>query len=94
MEKESEKYQKDLRGRRNQPKGNVVAIEELKRNVDYYSFQANPIPRNNTYAMVKFKKGLYSVLLEDFNTRKKTLLKSWDIQKTLNYSSFMPMTSV
>jgi len=76
MEKESEKYQKDLRGRRNQPKGNVVAIEELKRNVDYYSFQANPIPRNNTYAMVKFKKGLYSVLLEDFNTRKKTLLKS------------------
>jgi hypothetical protein len=43
---------------------------------DYYRFQANPIPRNNTYAMVKFKKGLYSVLLEDFNTRRKILLKS------------------
>ncbi len=76
MMKEGEKYQKDLRGRRNQPKGNVVAVEELKRNVDYYKFQANPIPRNNTYAMVKYKKGLYSVLLEDFGTKRKTLLKS------------------
>jgi hypothetical protein len=44
MEKEADKYQKDLRARRNQPRGNVVAIQELKKNVDYYRFQANPIP--------------------------------------------------
>lgn len=31
MEKESERYQNDLRGRRNQPKGSVVAVEELKK---------------------------------------------------------------
>ena len=76
MIKEGEKYQKDLRGRRNQPKGTVVTVEELKKNVDYYRFQANPIARNNTFAMVKFKKGLYSVILEDFSTKRKTLLKA------------------
>ena len=76
MDKEADKYQKDLRGRRNQPKGSVVAIEELKRGEDYYRFQANPIPRNNTYAMVKYKKGLYCILLEDLSEKRKILLKS------------------
>ena len=76
MLKEGEKYQKDLRGRRNQPKGTVVTVEELKKNVDYYRFQANPIPRNNNYAMVQYKKGLYCVLLEDNSTKRKILLKA------------------
>lgn len=76
MEKESERYQDDLRGRRNQPKGNVVAVEELKNGKDFYRFQANPIPRNNTYAMVKFHKGVYCVLLEDLSVKRKILLKA------------------
>ena len=76
MEKETENYQADLRGRRNQPRGNVVTIEELKNGVDYYRFQANPVPRNNTYAMVKFQKGIYCVLLEDLTDKRKILLKS------------------
>ena len=76
MEKEGEKYQNDLRGRRNQPKGTVVAVEELKKAVDYYRFQANPIPRNNTYAMVKYQKGIYCVLLEDLSDKRKILLKA------------------
>jgi hypothetical protein len=76
MEKEADKYQKDLRARRNQPRGNVVAIQELKKNVDYYRFQANPIPRNNSYAYVKFKRGQYRVVLEDNEGNQKTLLKA------------------
>ena len=76
MEKESERYQDDLRGRRNQPKGNVVAVEELKNGKDFYRFQANPIPRNNTYAMVKYHKGVYCVLLEDLSDKRKILLKA------------------
>ncbi|WP_336515259.1 hypothetical protein [Pollutibacter soli] len=76
MEKESERYLNDLRGRRNQPRGNVVAVEELKRDQDYYRFQANPIQRNNTYAYVKFDKGLYKVILEDFSEKRKVLLKA------------------
>lgn len=76
MEKESEKYNNDLRGRRNQPKGNIVAVEEMKNGTDYYRFQANPIPRNNTYAMVKYQRGIYRVLLEDLSDKRKILLKA------------------
>jgi hypothetical protein len=76
MEKEAEKYQADLKGRRNQPRGNVVAVEELKRDVDFYRFQANPIPRNTKYAMVKYRKGIYRVLLVDPTDKNKTLLKA------------------
>lgn len=76
MEKESDKYYKDLRGRRNAPKGNVVALEEVNNNLDYYRFQANPNPRNSTYAVVRFKKGIYRIELEDFGFKRKILLKS------------------
>ena len=76
MEKETDKYQADLKGRRNQPRGNVVAIEELKKDVDYYRFQANPIPRNNKYAMVQYRKGIYRVILDDPAEKRKTLLKA------------------
>lgn len=76
MEKESDKYYKDLKGRRNAPKGSVVTIEEINKNLDYYRFQANPNPRNNTYAVVRFKKGIYRIELEDFGYKRKILLKS------------------
>lgn len=76
MEKESDKYYQDLRGRRNAPRGNVVAIEDVNKNLDYYRFQANPNPRNNTYAVVRFKRGIYRIELEDFGFKRKILLKS------------------
>ncbi|MEY4336952.1 MAG: hypothetical protein RLZZ45_1871, partial [Bacteroidota bacterium] len=76
MENESQQYQDDLKGRRNQPKGNVVTVEEKKNGRDYYRFQANPIVRNNTYAMVEYKKGIYRVVLEDLSEERKILLKA------------------
>jgi hypothetical protein len=76
MEMESEKYLADTKGRRNQPKGSVVAIEETTNGTDYYRFQVNPIPRNNSYAMVQYKKGIYRVVLEDLSEKRKILLKA------------------
>lgn len=76
MEKESDKYYKDLKGRRNTPKGNIVAIEEVGKNLDYYRFQANPAPRSNAYAVVRYKKGIYRIELEDFGYKRKVLLQS------------------
>jgi hypothetical protein len=91
MEKEPERYQADLRGRRNQPRGNVVAVEELKRGRDYYRFQANPIQRNNTYAMVEFKRGIYCVVLEDMSDKRKILLKSGLLNKESELNPHYPM---
>lgn len=71
---EQELYAKDIRQRRNQPKGQMVVSEDVSRN-EYFRFQANPNFRSNTYAVVEFKKGQYSVkLMENFYDAR-TLLK-------------------
>jgi Tol biopolymer transport system component len=74
MRDEQERYFKDIRGRRNAPKG-TVAITEVVGKKDYYRFNANPVPRNFSYAMVEFKQGKYSVVLVENFTSRKTLLK-------------------
>ncbi len=74
MRYQQEVYSKDIRQRRNQPRGQMVVSEDVSKN-EYFRFQANPNPRNSTYAVVEFKKGLYSVkLMENFYDGK-TLLK-------------------
>lgn len=66
MQYEQEVYVKDIRQRRNQPKGQLNISEDVSKN-DYFRFQANPNPRSNTYGVVEFKKGIYSVkLMENF----------------------------
>src|SRR6185503_17558406 len=63
-------YYKDLRGRRNTPKGQL-SISEVIGKKDFIRFNANPLPRSFTYAVVEFKRGVYSVvLMENFVTRK------------------------
>ena len=64
MDYEEEKYNKDIAKRRNNPKGSVAASEDVSK-FNYYRFQVNPNPRNNTYAEVEFKKGIYKVKLID-----------------------------
>lgn len=91
MEKEPEKYQNDLRGRRNQPKGSIVAMEELKTDEDYYRFQANPIPRNNSYAVVRFRKGIYQVQLEDLSDKRKVLLKAGVLNRQSDINPNYPL---
>jgi hypothetical protein len=57
-----ERYYKDIRQRRNAPKGSIAVIEDVEKQ-DFFRFQVNPNPRNNSYAAVKYKKGIYSVIL-------------------------------
>ena len=76
MDETAEKYYKDIRGRRNQPKGTVSIVEEVKNNRDYIRFTANPAPRSMTYAVVEYIKGQYNVVLYENMVDRKVLLKN------------------
>ena len=75
MTYQEEKYYRDIRQRRNVPKGTVSVTEEITPRKDFFRFQANPNPRNVSYVVAQFKKGIYSVgYYENFELTK-TLLK-------------------
>jgi hypothetical protein len=76
MTERTEMYEKDLRGRRDIPKGTVSIVEEVTNNKDFIHFTANPSPRSQTYAVVEFIKGQYRVVLWDNMTERKVLLKT------------------
>ncbi len=72
---QEEKYYKDIRQRRNVPKGTVSVTEEISERKDFFRFQANPNPRNVSYVVAQFNKGIYSVgYYENFELQK-TLVK-------------------
>lgn len=69
-----QQYFKDIRGRRNTPRGQLSVTEDIGKK-DFIRFNANPVPRSFTYAVVEYKQGRYQVvLMENFVTRK-VLLK-------------------
>lgn len=76
MNETQEKYYKDIRGRRNFPKGSISVVEELRHNRDYFHFTPNPAPRSQTYAVVEFIKGQYNVVLYENMVDKKILLRN------------------
>ena len=63
MTQEQQKYYKDIRGRKNIPKGRLTVSQEISPTKDYYHFEANPNARNYTYAAVEYKKGRYKLIL-------------------------------
>jgi hypothetical protein len=70
MNEVPQQYFKDIRGRRNSPKGQLSVSEEIGKK-DFIRFNANPLPRSFTYAVVEFKQGRYQVvLMENFVSRK------------------------
>ncbi len=75
MTYEAQKYDDDLKQRRNAPRGKLTIVEETSKDIDYYKFAANPNPKNNSYAVVKFKKGIYSIKYVDNLYDEKILLK-------------------
>lgn len=81
-------YYKDLRARRNSPKGQL-SVSEVVGKKDYIRFNANPVPRSFTYAMVEFKQGIYSVVLMENFVSRKVLLKfgsrTREVEKNPNY---------
>ena len=74
MQYESDKYYKDIRGRRNAPKGKLSVVEETTKS-DFFRFNGNPNPRNNSYAVVEFTKGIYQIKYVDNVYDEHVLLK-------------------
>ena len=81
-------YYKDIRGRRNVPKGQLSVSEVIDKK-DFIRFNANPVPRSFTYAVVEFKQGKYQVVLMENFVNRRVLLKlgvrSRDDEKNPNY---------
>ncbi|MGI8950903.1 MAG: hypothetical protein ACR2FN_04880 [Chitinophagaceae bacterium] len=75
MQYEQQKYYADIKQRRNAPRGKLSVVEEAKKDEDYYRFNANPNPRNNSYAVVHYRKGFYTVKYVDNLYETKILLK-------------------
>ena len=76
MQEEEEIYDKDIRGRRNFPKGSISVVEEVNDSKDFFHFSPNPIPRSQTYAVVEFVRGQYCVVLHENFVNRKVLIKS------------------
>ena len=76
MVEEEEKYEKDLRGRRNFPKGTVSVTEDINDHKDFFHFSPNPLPKSQTYAVVEYNRGMYKVVLHENYINTKVLLKN------------------
>jgi hypothetical protein len=76
MQQEQQKYFKDIRGRKNVPKGRLTISQEITPSTDYYHFEANPNARSYTYAVVQYKMGKYKVLLFQNFTDEKVLWRA------------------
>jgi len=74
MNESTETYYKDIRGRRNTPKGQL-AVSEYYGKTDYIRFNANPVPRSFTYGVVEFRQGRYQVVLMENFVQRRVLLK-------------------
>src|SRR5688572_28169113 len=70
-----QQYYKDIRGRRNAPKGQLGISEVISEKKDFIRFNANPNPKSFTYAVVEFKQGQYRVVLMENFVNRKVLLK-------------------
>ncbi len=83
-----QQYFKDIRGRRNVPKGQL-SVSEVTGKKDFIRFNASPVPRSFTYAVVEFRQGQYKVVLMENFVNRKILLKlgvrSGDLEKHPNY---------
>ncbi len=76
MQEEEDIYEKDIRGRRNFPKGSISVVEEVSDNNNFFHFSPNPAPRSQTYAVVEFVRGQYCVVLHENYVNRKVLVKS------------------
>ena len=67
MEYQDDKYYKDISRRKPYPKGNYIESFDINKRQDYYRINVNPIARNNSFAVVEYKKGIVKLKLsEDF----------------------------
>ncbi|RBL94191.1 hypothetical protein DF182_11455 [Chitinophaga flava] len=71
------RFAEDNRRRKTSAKGRVIVAQEIGKS-DYYRF--NPNPKNNSYAVVEFKKGVYRVQIQLGWNKPKVLLRSGVMQ--------------
>ncbi|HEX2845805.1 MAG TPA: hypothetical protein VHN59_04605 [Chitinophagaceae bacterium] len=83
-----QQYYKDIRSRKNAPKGQL-GISEVIGKKDFIRFNANPNPKSFTYAVVEYKQGIYTVVLNENFVNRKVLLRfghrSREDEKNPNY---------
>lgn len=75
MQYEEEKYDADIRKRKNYPKGSEVTDYTVGKRTDYYHFNVNPNKRNSTLAVIQYIKGKYKLILDEGDVKPRTLLK-------------------
>ena len=75
MAEQEDKYEKDIRGRRNFPKGQISVTEDVSPNKDYFHFSPNPLPKSQDYAVVEYRRGKYYVKLYQNYINETVLLK-------------------
>ncbi|NSL89069.1 hypothetical protein ECE50_019660 [Chitinophaga sp. Mgbs1] len=71
------RFSEDNRRRKTSAKGRTIVAQEIGKS-DYYRFNANP--KNNSYAVVEFKKGVYRVQIQLGWNKPKVLLRSGVMQ--------------
>lgn len=83
-----QQYYKDIRSRKNAPKGQL-GVSEVIGKKDFIRFNANPNPKSFTYAVVEYKQGIYTVVLNENFVNRKVLLRfghrSREDEKNPNY---------
>ena len=68
MEYEEEKYYKDISRRKPYPKGSYIESFDVNKRQDYTRINVNPNAKNNSFAVVEFKKGIVKLKLsEDYD---------------------------
>lgn len=67
-------YFKDIKGRRNAPRGQL-AVSEYAGKKDFYHFNANPVPRSFSYAVTEYKQGRIQLILMENFVKRNVLLK-------------------
>ncbi|MDQ0105119.1 hypothetical protein SAMN05660909_04206 [Chitinophaga terrae (ex Kim and Jung 2007)] len=72
------RFQEDNRRRKTSAKGRTIVAQEITPKADYYRF--NPNPKNNSYAVVQFRKGVYRVQIQLGWNKPKVLLRSGVMQ--------------
>lgn len=74
MDYEAQKYEGDIAKRKNYPKGNEITSVAIGKRKDFFHFNVNPNKRNGSFAVAQYKKGQYSLILNE-EDKDKVLLK-------------------
>ncbi|MDE3250054.1 MAG: hypothetical protein KGO82_15430, partial [Bacteroidota bacterium] len=91
MAYQEDRYDKDIRGRRNQPKGFVQNTEDVNLHKRFFQFSPNPMPRSQTYAVGEYKKGKYCVVLYENFVNRKVLLETGVLMEENDVNPHYPL---